>query len=166
MFTRKYAAPEVVDRDKRGISTDILSLGCVFVEIDATYTHFCNLSGYGTPKHTVSKEKTMDECNPLQKVQEALNSDELGDTSYQANIDAVCTTIQKVQNYDCHFRIKIKPLLSHLPQMLSNDPLDRPSASALVLTFSVFKFCCQPVVDPLEAAHVKPKLAEESEPEK
>src|SRR6202040_2867361 len=36
-FTDKYAPPEVVDQDKRGLSSDIFSLGCVFLEM-ATVT--------------------------------------------------------------------------------------------------------------------------------
>jgi serine/threonine protein kinase len=32
-FTDKYAPPEVVDHDKRGLSTDVFSLGCVFLEM-------------------------------------------------------------------------------------------------------------------------------------
>ncbi|KAF1980167.1 hypothetical protein BU23DRAFT_396924, partial [Bimuria novae-zelandiae CBS 107.79] len=38
MFTRKYAAPEVVEQDKRGFAADIFSLGCVFVEIITVIT--------------------------------------------------------------------------------------------------------------------------------
>lgn len=34
-FTPKYAAPEVVLQDKRGLSADIFSLGCVFLELMA-----------------------------------------------------------------------------------------------------------------------------------
>jgi serine/threonine protein kinase len=32
-FTKKYAAPEVLRQDKRGLSADIFSLGCVFAEM-------------------------------------------------------------------------------------------------------------------------------------
>lgn len=32
-FTRRYAAPEVVAQERRGLSADIFSLGCVFTEI-------------------------------------------------------------------------------------------------------------------------------------
>lgn len=35
--TRKYAAPEVVEQDKRGFPADFFSMGCVFVEMLATY---------------------------------------------------------------------------------------------------------------------------------
>ena len=34
-FTRKYAAPEVVEQEKRGFSADISSLSCVLLEIIA-----------------------------------------------------------------------------------------------------------------------------------
>lgn len=33
MFTRWYAAPEVVECETRGLAADIFSLGCGFVEI-------------------------------------------------------------------------------------------------------------------------------------
>ncbi|KAF2466219.1 kinase-like protein, partial [Lindgomyces ingoldianus] len=33
MFTKRYAAPEVVARERRGLPADIFSLGCVFTEI-------------------------------------------------------------------------------------------------------------------------------------
>ncbi|KAH5496912.1 hypothetical protein HBI31_100110 [Parastagonospora nodorum] len=36
-FTRKYAAPEVVQQDFRGLSADVFSLGCVFLEMFATF---------------------------------------------------------------------------------------------------------------------------------
>jgi len=42
MFTRKYAAPEVVDRQRRGLAADVFSLGCVFVEICATLA-YCSI---------------------------------------------------------------------------------------------------------------------------
>lgn len=37
-FTRKYSAPEVVLQDVRGLSADIFSLGCVYVELFAALT--------------------------------------------------------------------------------------------------------------------------------
>jgi serine/threonine protein kinase len=171
MFTRKYAAPEVVDRDKRGLSADIFSLRCVFVEIGAAYNHFLTvrMDGTATPLYSVSKADMFGEFNPLQVVHNALISNENGDTSYQANIDAVCAVLKR-DNYQCHFRNSIAPLLARIPQMLSRDPLRRPSASLLVSTFinytdKIKNFCCECTADPLEAAPLQPTLEEESEPD-
>jgi serine/threonine protein kinase len=172
MFTRKYAAPEVVDRDKRGLSADIFSLGCVFVEIGAAYDHFVTFdraNGSARPVHTISKAATSGECNPLQIVHDALASNENGDTSYQANIDAVCEVLRS-NKHQCHFKNSIAPLLAKIPQMLSSDPLRRPLASCLVSTFvncigTVKSSCCVCTADSLEGAPLEPTLDEESEPD-
>jgi serine/threonine protein kinase len=67
-FSKRYAAPEVVKQDLRGLSADIFSLGCVFVEIYSTF----RWPGY---------------CTDI--IQELLESNNMGDTSYQANIHAL-----------------------------------------------------------------------------
>ncbi|KAF2679625.1 kinase-like protein, partial [Lentithecium fluviatile CBS 122367] len=70
MFTRKYAAPEVVAQEKRGLAADIFSLGCVFAEIVAAFVPL-----------------KLGECEShISLLQSALLENKSGDRSYQANI--------------------------------------------------------------------------------
>lgn len=75
-FTRTYAAPEVVLQDKRGLSADIFSLGCVFMEMVATIVSFQG--------RNEREELRKARCN------------EHGDTSFHTNIGAICHWYQMV----------------------------------------------------------------------
>jgi serine/threonine protein kinase len=126
-FTKRYAAPEVVQQGTRGLSADIFSLGCVFLEI---------LSVVNPDPHS--------EC----AVKAVLDSNARGDSSYQANVvalqaylrdyihvldfiwDAICTTI--------------------ITRMLDIDPERRPTAEELVAYLGE-RPCCRAGAEPLEA---------------
>jgi len=114
MFTRKYAAPEVVDRQSRGLSADIFSLGCVFLEIKTVITSY------------------IDRDRGLSKLQSILEENPLSDYSYSANIDAL-----RIHFGKSHDQAKSEVPPEHeqgvfvIWDMLEEDPLKRPSASAL-----------------------------------
>lgn len=76
MFTKKYAAPEVVDRQ---LPVDIFSLGCVFLEV-------ISVVGSSLP---ISQPQSL-----FRKLERLLESNEYGDFSYQANISAVRCVLQ------------------------------------------------------------------------
>jgi serine/threonine protein kinase len=142
MFTRKYAAPEVVDWDKRGFSADIFSLGCVFVEIAATLAQMYAYSGRNScPEDFVEKL-------------DALVAD--GAASYQASIPAVqaftrALQLGRVMHYYLRFRQKFAGDM--IAQMLSLSPASRPTARILAAYFGNGDRCCSAAgtPDPLEA---------------
>jgi serine/threonine protein kinase len=54
-YTRKYAAPEVVDRERRGLAADIFSLGCVFIEIYSVLARLSPALGKKKPRQILSR---------------------------------------------------------------------------------------------------------------
>ncbi|KAF2791073.1 kinase-like protein, partial [Melanomma pulvis-pyrius CBS 109.77] len=154
MFTRKYAAPEVVDRQKRGLSADIFSLGCVFAEIGATLDYFQRSFDPASSTrfdYETAKIRTTNDLDHLQKLQDILDSNEYGDRSYQANIDAVCEFLGEIR-WDHLVSRFVTQITSEIPRMISKDPLNRPSATSLALSRNILLQCCQSGSDPLEAA--------------
>jgi serine/threonine protein kinase len=89
MFTRKYAAPEVVDYDRHDQSADMFSLGCVMNEILAVMT--------GTVedgKHIKDFSDTLQLAlyrndRVVTALEKVFDANENGDRSYQANINGV-----------------------------------------------------------------------------
>jgi serine/threonine protein kinase len=173
MFTRKYAAPEVVDRQKRGLSADIFSLGCVFVEICATISNFFpytpapapasmfgQLASYRSTAHQHAKISSNGEYDPLRCLKALLASNEYENTSYSANIYSTCNFVEEM-----HYAEDLSPLytsemaikvLTRLPletvaNMLRENPLERPSARLVASSFTV-GMCCEAGTDMLEAA--------------
>jgi serine/threonine protein kinase len=137
MFTRRYAAPEVVDGQKRGLPADIFSLGCVFLEMAAV------LFRYDDREHSY-----------LQSLKNKLALNEYGDTSYQANISSCCLFIE-MELHDERLLINdgLEDIGSIIMQMLDEDPAKRPSASELTKTEVLkSKLCCSVGSEPLEAA--------------
>jgi serine/threonine protein kinase len=153
MFTPKYAAPEVVDKQKRGLSADIFSLGCVIVEIVTTLDYYFRDTKIVSPetRYTATIRKSTDGQHPLHDLYEILKSHEYGDTSYQANVDAVCDFLGEKS-------------MSDLPKMLSRNPQDRPSATSLASDFKHRRKCCMSAADPLEAAARDTTEQETNEP--
>lgn len=159
MFTRKYAAPEVVDRDKRGFPADVFSLGCVFVEIAAAIVqahmitrNFCNVT---------SKFK-----KPIEELETRLAANEFGDMSYQANIPEVQQfvlqlNLGRILRYYLQFRLKFAH--DAISEMLDPTPGHRPTARILAAYFGDRAPCClaADTADPLEDS--KPMMDEEFE---
>ncbi|KAF2637573.1 hypothetical protein P280DRAFT_482998 [Massarina eburnea CBS 473.64] len=80
-YTRTYAAPDVVQQEKRGFSADIFSLGCVFMEMIATM-----LTRHDSDDLLLSKD-TSRGSDEREKLRSA-RCNEDGDTSYHANAAA------------------------------------------------------------------------------
>jgi serine/threonine protein kinase len=151
MFTRRYAAPEVVDGQKRGLPADIFSLGCVFLEMAAV------LLSYDIPEHSY-----------LESLKDILAHNEYGDTSYQANISA-CRLFIKT-NLECfnpmnvimsrsiytvgsNVNYGLMGIDSIISRMLDEDPAKRPSAFELIEMEALkSRGCCLVGADPLEVA--------------
>jgi serine/threonine protein kinase len=159
MFTKKYAAPEVVDRQKRGLAADIFSLGCVFVEIGATLDHYTSSSFVDAFDNTDAKlrgkrfdhqhavDMMQGDQDPLHEIDDILNANEFGDTSYQANIGRMRKFASELQNRDNGTSLaKV-----NISKMLSEDPSDRPSAYMLAHPYDNRWPCCQDRADYLEA---------------
>jgi serine/threonine protein kinase len=158
MFTRKYAAPEVVDRGPKGRPADIFSLGCVFVEIYATWlsaiqirhAHVCREGA----AHGI-KEEAESENTPLSKLEDLLLTNSYGDSSYQANIDAVqsfLTTISEKTGLGIREMAK---------GMILDDPAERLTAAHLLDRVGTAS-CCKAGSDRLEAARWREVEIEEA----
>jgi serine/threonine protein kinase len=138
MFTRRYAAPEVVDGQKRGLPADIFSLGCVFLEMAAAlFLHSDQRSNH----------------KPLQTLKDKLALNEYGDTSYQANISScrLFTEMELHENKTVIYGLADIGLI--IMQMLDENPAKRPSASELIdLEVLQSGDCCSTGSEPLEVA--------------
>ncbi|KAI9774896.1 MAG: hypothetical protein M1840_000112 [Geoglossum simile] len=106
--THMYCAPEVANGDERGRSSDVFSLGCVFLEI------FTVLSGAGTFEDCCTHRKTAD------------------DTSYHANLEKVEIWIDRLIERDWRESGATAStgaqLLFVVKSMLSKYRYERPSA--------------------------------------
>jgi serine/threonine protein kinase len=120
-FTKRYAAPEVVRQETRGLSADVFSLGCVFLEIFSTF-HSPNI-----------RFRTQ---SALQTVFTA-NAD--GDLSYQANIAGLQAHLASLVKEFSHLKLN----LVMIRRMLNSKPQERPTAEELV-TFFEERPCCTP----------------------
>jgi serine/threonine protein kinase len=139
-YTPTYAAPEVVQQNKRGFKADIFSLGCVFMEILATI-----ISG-----------PTRNELLELRNLR--LNGS--GDTSYEANIEPVLAWLKGVASLETEGGDTTwtnPQFLDELHLTIQASPDSRPSASALaLLTKTTSCYRCHLGPEPFEAA--KPRV--------
>lgn len=104
MFTRKYAAPEVVDQEKRGLAADVFSLGCVLLEIvtaiprpsmgNGGFRTVGTLSTY-YQDYTDWKKAYGTAMDPRRVIEALLDRNEFGQTSYQANITVLRTMVME-----------------------------------------------------------------------
>jgi serine/threonine protein kinase len=130
-FTRRYAAPEVVRQDKRGFPADIFSLGCVFLEMLAV----------------LAKKK--------QAFIDLRKQNNMGDSSYQANIQALRHG-DLLLDLDSIFLRQASHPSRHLDSdmvrvMLDPDPDMRPTALTLKVQFGADTWCCSKGPEPFEA---------------
>jgi serine/threonine protein kinase len=150
MFTRRYAAPEVVDQDKRGLPADVFSLGCVFAEMVAT------LAG-----------SNRSDDSPVLALRRTLRSNGFGDSSYQANIDGVHQLMDTLstnlllsmpysdQNHDLYLvdRVRLELYTNLVKRMTDKDPIKRPRGEDLVIKLrGTSSLCCVDGPDELMAA--------------
>lgn len=130
-FTPLYAAPEVVDQRKRGLSADIFSLGCVFAEMLAVLAESDN-----EPKR--------------KDLLAVLSADEEQPRSYHGNIPLVAQWLREINelnNYSPHFT-GLSPLRDRIWQMIDANPLRRPSADTVVSWLEAPTPCCLLGPDP------------------
>lgn len=136
LYTRTYAAPEVVRQEFRGFSADIFSLGCVFIEMAAAIL-------------SLDKDLQTIRCNAH------------GDTSYHANIEAVCDWYggvprQLLDSCDPDGRLQLPSglFLDALSRMLDEQADLRPSARRLASYVGSDGGCfsCFSGPEPFEAA--------------
>jgi len=149
MFTRKYAAPEVVDRGKRGLPADIFSLGCVFTEITAVLSA---LMIWLEKEHQSGYVREKRDGRPLNSLHQLLESQSDGDASYQANVD---TTQEFLDELTLQLEKDAFPaigsVIDTIKAMLLVDPASRPSAADLVMRFGT-SVCCTKGPVPLAVA--------------
>jgi serine/threonine protein kinase len=133
-FTKRYAAPEVVKQESRGLPADIFSLGCVFLEIiDAAYRHHDDI------RKSLSREKLL---------QVVLDANPQGDSSYQANINALQARLTPdAFKFGIWY---INPPVATILTMLNSDPKDRPTAEELSSVFGK-DVCCDSGAPRLQA---------------
>jgi len=125
-FTKQYAAPEVVKQDLRGLPADILSLGCVFLEM------FSAQFRLGTGH-----------------AQSLLIQSAGRDTSYQANIEELQSLLQSTI-IDRPTRRPAVTTLHMFVKMLSREPHKRPTSEQLCKHFGEHA-CCTSGQEALEA---------------
>jgi serine/threonine protein kinase len=136
-FTARYGAPEVVAQEKRGLSADVFSLGCVYTEMLAV----------------VASIDGVDMREELQAIREANAGKE---KSYQANIAEVVVWMNSLAyEHSAHMILHAQTI-----QMLSSSPEGRPSAADLVEAFGflreTYSCNCEDGPDPLEADTIRP----------
>ena len=158
MYTRKYAAPEVVDQAPRGRPADIFSLGCVFVEIYAGWLSAIQLRDAHLRRDEAGsgmKNESDAEITTLSGLEGLLMANEYGDASYQANIPALqrfLGSLTETTGRD----------LRELAQgMILEDAAERLTADDLVNRVGTAA-CCEAGLDRLEAAQWKEVEVEES----
>ncbi|KAF3042565.1 hypothetical protein E8E11_007801 [Didymella keratinophila] len=161
-FTRKYAAPEVVSLDKRGLPADVFSLGCVFLEMyialfDAStgipfYDNLAILqnSGAGYDKLKQLRRDDLSHTTHMHRLQKRLETSPKGN-SYQANLDLLSehylatvtasqtpNTMPPAEKLQTDFTGALKLLIA---AMMSFSPRDRPTAVAMRKLF-LQNACC------------------------
>jgi serine/threonine protein kinase len=136
MFSRTYAAPEVVLQDTRGFAVDIFSLGCVYLEMLAVLTN--------------KKDELLDirKQNPT------------GDFSYQANLGTLQQSelLRDMRGFLLDYsspkealRAQFVHISDIILAMLSYEPRLRPTAGQLRNEFGTAGECCLMGPEPFEA---------------
>lgn len=161
MFTRRYAAPEVVEREKRGLAADIFSLGCVFVEIysviarkfepwarqnqDASFPDVAWIMSCKAYEEALYDQLSDDSL--ISKLRGVLVANEFGDTSYQANINPVQQFLSTVGRENPLYSKPIQEVI----RMINANPQERPTAKELATYWGRAELCCTLGRDELEA---------------
>ena len=133
-FTKTYAAPEVVRQDRRGMSADVFSLGCVFLEMVAVL------------------------CKQRDAIIKIRKQNPKGDSSYQANLDAIsqCDLLKSLVKQDYRTLDYSRPYMNDthyldaVVVMMEKEPQLRPTALALKAAFGD-GWCCSRGPEPFES---------------
>ncbi|KAK7187805.1 dual specificity mitogen-activated protein kinase kinase 1 [Paraphaeosphaeria sporulosa] len=145
-YTRTYTAPEVVMQEKRGFGADIFSLGCVFIDMVATLgscsRNDCLAQDLWATFH--------------EKLRLNANDKNLGDSSYQANIDRIRPWLM-----NNHHKVRRtvggvpNALLCLIPRMIDRSPDARPKALEITsCTDSLACGSCSSGTEPFESARI------------
>jgi serine/threonine protein kinase len=148
-FTRKYAAPEVIEQESQGFPADVFSLGCVFLEIIASlyanfqrrqycFTHF--VRGNWQPANIQSASDDL---------QAILDTNSGGLRYYYANIDRLKDYFAS-RDWNCMPFAFPEGTVPLIERMLSFDPEARPTPQQLVDHFGKSR-CCSTGPEALEA---------------
>ncbi|KAF2111625.1 kinase-like domain-containing protein [Lophiotrema nucula] len=160
-FTRKYAAPEVVDRQKRGLAADIFSLGCVFLEMLATlalnesvalsvneWKHTYTALGVKEKVYKATKEIYDRDLDQRTRLQQLLEANEYGDATYQANTASLKQYLEQLNFLTEDNLLDTRNITA---SMLEEEPSRRPVAAAVAYGEPRHQ-CCEQGPDILEAA--------------
>lgn len=126
-FTLSYAAPEVIRQERRDLSADIFSLGCVFAEMLAV------LASLVIPASPSPKD------NELERLAELLASNKEQDDSYQANLPALTEWLSLLVDKDENEWWQESCLV--VGAMMDEKPERRPTAEHLSDHFPPLHCC-------------------------
>lgn len=157
-FTKRYAAPEVVQWLDHNLSVDIFSLGCVFLEMFAavdSYHVSQTLCAYTWRMWSASRETG--ECQQLctlhEELEKLFDPNNNPDKTYQGNIAPLQEIIKtQIPRYERPSILK-STMLRMISRMLQAVPHDRPTAGEVVGEFGE-KLCCNAGTIELEAIDV------------
>ncbi|KAF2760181.1 kinase-like protein [Pseudovirgaria hyperparasitica] len=143
-FTKRYAAPEVVDQAPRGFSADIFSMGCVFLEIIAAVFD----TELASSEH--SEGSSAPHADELDKIRE--NNPDYDD-SYQANVTELKAWLVRLgcRPKDGAFSPKFCALVA---AMINYEAHDRPTTEDILMSSWLPIGCsdCHSDQDPFESA--------------
>lgn len=140
-FTRRYAAPEVVQQDFRGLPADIFSMGCVFTEIFSTLHELGRTDDESWEGYIYKPSMMKEELSHL--LAQGM------DPSYQNHIESIHKMFESPTHQLCHDSTINAALSAIILRMLSRDPADRPTASELTQLLPPLP-CCSLGPDELE----------------
>ncbi|KAJ4359869.1 uncharacterized protein N0V89_000425 [Didymosphaeria variabile] len=148
-FTRTYAAPEVVTQEKRGLSADIFSLGCVYMEMVATLAS----GNHATLNKRRGNHSNLNKRRELQSILFRNGSDRQ-QTSYEANISQVQHWFENcAAQAGSSLESVPDALLDMLPQMIDRSPQLRPQAwKVAACSWEIMVHTCHDGSEPFEAA--------------
>jgi serine/threonine protein kinase len=166
LCTRKYASPEVDQELVRGLSADIFSLGCVFLEISAALDSFqversLDANSRIAPELQESRDTDQASCKLQDELENLLISNQGSKPSYQGNLASFQELLNtRIPNYN-QTSIPSRSTLQMIRKMIQEKPGDRPTAERLVQEFGE-KACCIAGPDELEAVDRQPANSTEN----
>lgn len=159
-FTRKYAAPEVVDQETRGFPADVFSMGCVFLEMYLCLSDKGHHTDMTVPANRMGQQQSRTADLPFASYGDQLEAIMMRnpekDCSYQTNIDEILQHFIELNLITNLRRIKktfstTQKIRRLVPRMIDRDPKRRPTAAYLKAALGEHR-CCSKGTSQLEAA--------------